>query len=65
MAVLGVILIVFSMNGQTDAVALTHRFRSMAECQKQTAKTAKMLSESGRELEVISALCYGPKDIEV
>jgi hypothetical protein len=69
MPVLGVILILFSMTAEwdwkdSDAVALTGKFRTMRECEKSVKATVKSLKESGRNVEVVSALCYGPKDVE-
>jgi hypothetical protein len=69
MPVLGIILIVFSMGnweswGETDAVAVTARFKTMRECREQTVKTAFKLQNSGRQLDVISWGCFGPNDVE-
>jgi hypothetical protein len=69
MPVLGVILILFSMAdgwpwSSSDAVALTEKFKTVRECEQATKKTVKLLKESGRQLEVVSAFCYSPKDVE-
>lgn len=69
MPVLGVILLIYSMGSwdswnETDAVAITARFKTVRECETATAKTVKRLRESGRQIEVVSAFCYGPKDVE-